>query len=144
MLISELMHMSRPKAEAPRRIEVFTGTGRRRAWSADEKAAFVAESHVAGETVCGEARRHGPTPQQLFTWRRVARLRRGALERAEPLFVSAVVEGSSSRQVRQPEYISAALMSSIELEIDGIIVRIGRDAAAGTIGAVLRALKAAA
>ena len=53
MLISELMHMSRPKAEAPRRIEVFTGTGRRRAWSADEKAAFVAESHVAGETVCG-------------------------------------------------------------------------------------------
>ena len=53
MLISEPMHMSKPEAEALRRIEVFTGTGRRRAWSADEKAAFVAESHVAGETVCG-------------------------------------------------------------------------------------------
>jgi transposase len=136
--------MSKPEPEGPRRIEVFTGTGRRRAWSADEKAAFVAESHIAGETVCGVARRHGLTPQQLFTWRREARLRSGALKHADPVFVPAVVEGSPSKQVRQPECRSAALVSSIELEIEGIVVRIGRDAPAATIVAVLRALKAIA
>jgi transposase len=53
MSISEPMHMPKPDTEAPRRIEVFTGTGRRRAWSPEEKAAFVAESHVAGETFGG-------------------------------------------------------------------------------------------
>jgi transposase len=87
MSISEPMHMSKPGSDGPRRIEVFTGTGRRRTWTVEEKAAFVAESHVAGETVCGVARRHGLTPQQLFTWRREARLRSGGLEGADPLFV---------------------------------------------------------
>jgi transposase len=140
MSISEPMHMSKSGSEAPRRIEVFTGTGRRRAWSAEEKAAFVTESHVAGQTVCGVARRHGLTPQQLFTWRREARLRNGA--EAEALFVPAVMDGSSSRQVREFADRSVALRSSIELEIDGILVRIGRDAPASTIVAVLRALKA--
>jgi transposase len=60
------------------------------------------------------------------------------------LFVPAVVDGSSSVQVRQLADRSAALLSSIELEIDGIMVRIGRDAPANTIVAVLRALKAGA
>lgn len=144
MSISERMHMSKPGPDAPRRIEVFTGAGRRRTWTVEEKAAFVAESQVAGETVCGVARRHGLTPQQLFTWRREARLRSDALEDAEPSFVRAVVDGSCSTQVRQPENRSAALQSSVEIEINGIIVRIGRDAPAGTIVAVLRALKATA
>ena len=144
MSISEPMHVSKPGPDAPRRIEVFTGAGRRRTWTVEEKAALVAESHVAGETVCGVARRHGLTPQQLFTWRREARLRSDALEGAGPSFVRAVVDGSCSTQVRQPENRSAALQSSVEIEINGIIVRIGRDAPAGTIVAVLRALKATA
>jgi len=59
--------------EPVRRIEVFTGAGRRRNWSAEEKATIIAESYVEGETVCAVARRHGLTPQQLFTWRRLAR-----------------------------------------------------------------------
>ena len=60
-------------AEPVRRIEVFTGAGRRRSWSGEEKAAIIAESYDAGETVCAVARRHGLTPQQLFAWRRLAR-----------------------------------------------------------------------
>lgn len=144
MSISEPMHMLKPGPGAPRRIEVFTGAGRRRTWTAEEKAAFVAESYVAGETVCGVARRHGLTPQQLFTWRREARLRSDAPEDAEPSFVRAVVDGSSSPPVRRPENRFATLQSSVELEINGIIVRIGHDAPAGTIVAVLRALKATA
>ena len=62
MSISEHKHMPEPV----RRIEVFTGAGRRRSWSAAEKAAIIAESYGAGETVCAVARRHGLTPQQLF------------------------------------------------------------------------------
>src|SRR5947209_13463763 len=66
------------KPETVRRMEVFTGTGRRRRWTAEQKARIVAESHGCGETVCAVARRHGLTPQQLFGWRREAR--RGAEE----------------------------------------------------------------
>jgi transposase len=52
-----------------RRIEVFTGAGRRWVWSAEEKAQIVAEAVTSGESVCAIARRHGLTPQQLFGWR---------------------------------------------------------------------------
>jgi transposase len=58
MSISELMH----RPERARRLEVFTGAGRRRNWPADEKAAIVAESYAPGRTVCGVARRHGTHP----------------------------------------------------------------------------------
>src|SRR5260370_24397156 len=60
------------KPQAVRRLEVFTGTGRRRAWTAEQKARIIAESFEADETVSAVARRHGLTPQQLFGWRRAA------------------------------------------------------------------------
>ena len=53
----------------PRRIEVITGVERRRKWSAQEKAAIVAESLAEGAVVSAVARRHGLNPQQLFGWR---------------------------------------------------------------------------
>src|SRR5450755_1092846 len=68
---TELTHMS--EAPPARRIEIFTGAGRRRAWPESVKAAIVTESEIAGASVCAVARRHGLTPQQLFTWRRQAR-----------------------------------------------------------------------
>ena len=55
------------------RLEIFTGAGRRRAWTAEQKAAIVAESLEDGALVSHVARRHGLTPQQLFAWRRQAR-----------------------------------------------------------------------
>jgi transposase len=74
MSISELK--AKPSTVEPvQRFEVFTGAGRRRTWSAEEKARIVAKSYDAGETVCSVARRHALTPQQLFTWRREARRR---------------------------------------------------------------------
>ena len=85
MSISEHKHMPEPI----RRMEVFTGAGRRRSWSAADKAAIIADSYGSGETVCGVARRHGLTPQQLFSWRRLAR--RTGLSSAT-IFVPAVVE----------------------------------------------------
>ena len=56
-----------------RRIELITGTGCRRRWSTDDKARIVMESLEPGVSVSDVARRHGLSPQQLFTWRRKAR-----------------------------------------------------------------------
>lgn len=56
---------------APPRIEVFTGTGRRWRWDAEQKALIVEYSYA---TSVGEASaRHGVSKAQLFNWRRAAR-----------------------------------------------------------------------
>ena len=51
---TELLPKSKP--EPVRRLEVFTGTGRRRAWSAEQKGWIIAESYQSGETVSAIAR----------------------------------------------------------------------------------------
>jgi transposase len=60
----------KPMSELARRLEIFTGAGRRRRWGADQKAVIVAESVGGSESVSAIARRHGLTPPQLFAWRR--------------------------------------------------------------------------
>ncbi len=62
--MSKLEHMHVP--EGPQRFDVFTGAGRRRRFSSAEKAAIVEESYGDGTSVCGVARRHGLTSQQLL------------------------------------------------------------------------------
>ena len=89
--MSTLDHTLKPEATAVRRLEVITGTGRRRRFSEDFKAGIVEETLVPGAVVSEVARRHGLTPQQVFTWRRQAR-RPVASEAEAPQFVPAVVE----------------------------------------------------
>jgi transposase len=131
------------------RVEVFTGTRRRRPWSDEEKARIVAESYAGdGVTVCDVARRNGICPSQLFTWRR--QLRRPMTTAEAPLFVPAVIEEatvpapvSASRPVHRPRRARrSASAAPIEVSMDGILVRIGRGADATLIAAVLDALKA--
>ena len=55
-----------------RRIEVITGTGRRRRWDAETKAQLVAESFEPGRSVSEVARCHDMSPSLLFLWRRRA------------------------------------------------------------------------
>ncbi|MBY2918691.1 transposase [Rhizobium leguminosarum] len=71
---------------------MFTGNGRS-GWSDDQKARIIAESCEPSVTVCSVARRHGLTPQQLFTWRRLARKRAEVLSvlGEDPMFAPAVV-----------------------------------------------------
>jgi transposase len=73
MSMSSDDHISRGGVVSARRIEVFTGTGRRREWSPDQKATIIAESYRGEISVCDVARRYGLTPSQLFAWRRAAR-----------------------------------------------------------------------
>ena len=129
-----------------RRMEVFTGAGHRRTWSAEAKAQIVAESYSGLETVCAVARRHGLASTQLFTWRREARSPT-AVSPAMPLFAPVVVDPSMTEPVmveRRPARRGSRRSGDggIELEIDGVTVRVGRGAEAKTVAAVIKALKA--
>ena len=91
------------KPEAVHRLEVITGTGRRRRFSDDYKAGIVEETLVPGAVVSDVARRHGLRPQQLFGWRRQARQPVTTSPETEgPRFVPAVVEAQlPERTVRR-------------------------------------------
>lgn len=139
---TELLPKSKP--EPVRRVEVFTGTGRRRAWAADEKARIIAESYAGGETVSAVARRHGLTPQQLFGWRREARQRAeseaGEISRA---FTPVIVE--ASRRHLDAPIVAARPDGSpmVEIVIGAATVRIPPGIDAVTLTTVLRAVRAA-
>jgi len=147
MSISQLTLTSSDE-EPARRFEVFTGSGRRREWSDERKAQIVGESYVPGVTVCTVARRHGLTPQQLFTWRRLARK---PLEAAPDLdsvtmFAPAVLDVPTKPGMKEPEPARASrrkpVSGAIELEIGGATVRIASGTDAAMIAAVIQAVKA--
>jgi len=144
--VSTLDHTLKLEATSVRRLEVITGTGRRRQFSEDFKASIVEETLVPGAVVSEVARRNELTPQQVFTWRRQAR-RPTASEAEAPKFVPAVVEPalrarpSRGRPHKWRRRVDRSA-GSIEVEIEGVSVRIGRGAEAKTVAAVLRALKA--
>jgi transposase len=133
----ELLPMSEPR----RRLEVFTGAGRRRSWSAEAKARIVAESQAAGASVCAVARRHGLTPQQLFTWRREARQRGTNAAGGAPAFVPVVLEPASAPERPRRARSTAAATPAVEIEVAGLLVRVPPGMDAATIAAVLQAAK---
>ena len=129
-----------PKPLRVRRLEVLTGVGGRRRWSADDKARIVEETLAPGATVSEVARRHDIRPQQLFGWRRAMRI-------ADPepavSFVPAVVETADPEKVDRARSRSARTgRGDIELEFEGVVVRVRRGAEAKTVAAVIKALKA--
>ena len=132
------------------RLEVFTGAGRRRTWSDEDKGRIVAEIIASGQSVSAVARRHGLSPQQLFGWRRELQAAQTARSHAEELqFVPAVLDGApSSQSVRRQRKMLRGQVEPgagmIEVEIDGVTVRVSRGADAKTVRAVLRTLKARA
>lgn len=132
-----------------RRLEVFTGAGRRRRWSDADKAAIVAESYLGTGTVCDIARRHGLASGQLFSWRRQLRkpVDDAATSMSAPLFVPALVEVSPAPiaaptprpTAKRPR--KSRTVPMVEVTIDGASVKIARGADAAMIAAVLGALK---
>ena len=143
MSISERNDKSNDAAPA-RRLEIFTGAGRRRAWTAEQKTAIVAESLEDDALVSHVARRHGLTPQQLFAWRRRARCRVEA-DVNLPAFAPVVVGESSVAQ--SPDVgenkTGDARPHSIELDIDGSSVWVWSGAEVAMVRAIIGALKAA-
>jgi transposase len=146
--VSMLDHTLKP--EAVRRVEVITGPGRRRRFSEDYKAQIVEETLAPGAVVSEVARRHRLSPQQLFGWRRQARQPAEATAGEDaPLFVPVVVDAALPapavrRRGRGRTWQMDRTAGVIEVEIDGVTVRVGRGAETKTVAAVLRALKAGA
>src|SRR5258708_1752613 len=130
--------------EPVRRVEVFTGAGRRRRWSAEDKARIVTEIVTSGASVSAVARRHGLSPQQLFGWRRQLRESAVGLSDAEDLqFVPAVVDvggpapaGGGARQ--RPPRKTRADIGMIAVEGDGRTTPGGRGRGANKISSGVR------
>ncbi len=58
-------------SEEYQRIELITGTARRRRWSTEQKLRIIDESFEPGETVSSAARRNGVAPNLVYRWRRL-------------------------------------------------------------------------
>jgi transposase len=130
--------------EPVRRLEVFTGAGRRRKWSGEDKARIVAEIVASGDSVCSVARRHGLSPQQLFGWRRQLREAAGGHSQEDevqfvPAVVDAVVPAPTAPRERKAVKADSGI---IEIEVDGITIRAGRGADTAMIASIVQALKA--
>ena len=141
-----------PVSRSAQRFEVFTGAGKRREWPPEVKASIVAECYSGRDGVSAVARRHGLDPSQVYAWRRDLRKQLEAkgviLPSAEPeavAFVPAVIEPGAvpdPAPTRRPRRRRRTAAAAVELEIDGVAVKIGRGADVGVIAAVIEALKA--
>ena len=137
---TELLLKPKPEPEPVRRLEVFTGAGRRRRWSSEQKARIVSETYETGETVSAVARRHGLTPQQLFGWRRNARPRVGKPACESRAVFAPVVVDAARPCAAVP---IARTHTVIEIVIGSATVRIPAGIDAVTLQTVLCAVKAA-
>ncbi|MER9178296.1 transposase [Mesorhizobium sp. M0955] len=111
----------------------------------DDKARIIAETLEPNAIISEVARRYGLRPQQVFAWRREARKQVASVQQDSPAFVPAVVtapEPVAKRPAKQRKRQATRDAGMIELEIDGIAMRVGRGADTKKVSAVIRALKA--
>ena len=137
---TELLLKPKEQPEPVRRLEVFTGAGRRRRWPLEEKERIVSETFETGASVSAVARRHGLTAQQLFAWRRAWRDRSdsGAGE-SNTAFAPVVVDAVRPCTAAP----IAPTQPLIEIVIGTATVRIPPGIDVATLQTVLRAVRAA-
>lgn len=131
--MSTLDHTLEPEVTTVRRLEMITGTGKRRRISEDDKARVVEETLAPGVVVSHVARRYGLTPQQVFTWRREARERAAA---SKAVCFAPVVLATPPAADTGTEAVT------IEVVIGAATIRIPPGADATMLKLVLRAVKA--
>jgi len=121
--------------EPPRRVEVLSGmAGRRRLWTLEQKLALVADMEHC-ENIAAFARERDVSTALLYTWRRELRYAVEASQmppRHDPMFVPVI--GPASAPVSND--------GTVEVEIGGTVVRIGRNARTDLAVAVIKALQA--
>ena len=125
--------------ETFQRIEVISGTGRRRKWSRRRKESIVLETLEEGASVSEVARRHGVDVSQVFKWRRDAGLRSRPSASEPVMFAPLLIE---QKDAPQPEQREAAPLPPglIELELAGARARIPVTAGREVILAVIDGL----
>lgn len=115
------------------RMSALEGPTGRRSWPDDEKDRIVMESLAPGARVCDVARRHGMTPQQLSTWRGLAKKGKLALAETpgtEATFAVLAVDDAIPRQST----------GAIEIEAAGVVLRLSPDTPAARIAEIAVAL----
>ena len=121
------------------RVDIRTGVGLRRRWSAEEKGRIVAESYAPGAVASEVARRHEITSQHLFAWRKAARQGQLVLPaEAVPMFVPIMTALPEADAATKPSG-----SGSIAIEIAGVVVRAEPGVNLNWLRDVLRAVKAA-
>ena len=139
MSMSSDDHIAKGGVVSARRIEVFTGAGRRREWSPDQKATIIAESYRGEISVCDVARRYGLTPSQLFAWRRAARQQIASpAGPKESVFVPAFVDAAEGAAAGD----AAEELPLVGFDLEGASVWVCRGADIEIVRAIIRALKA--
>jgi transposase len=128
-MLDDMLEPPRPV----RRLEVITGSGGRRRWSADEKARILEEAMAPGAVVSEVARRHGMSPQHLFTWRREAK-RRATDDR---LTFTPVVVAPETPQAT----LATGCGAVIEIVLASAVVRVPPGTDASALMMVLHALQ---
>lgn len=133
---------------AVQRIEVITGAGGRRTYSAEEKIRLVGEAHGGRGAVAAVARRHGVCTSLIYRWRR--QLKSGELSVEAPAFVPVrVFEGPSSASIVAPAPTGVAEPApSVErrtalVEVvlaNGRVLRVAEDIAPATLRRLVGAL----
>ena len=135
------MHQDRHEADPYRRIELITGTARRRQWTIEEKAAIVAESTRPGVNIAEVARRFGVNRGLLQTWRRKAI---GEAPVFVPLRVEGMVAAADNNKDRPDAPRSVAVGTDVstrpgtlEIESGGMRVRFSGPIDATTLRLVM-------
>ena len=135
------MHQDRHEADPYRRIELITGTVRRRRWTNEEKTAIVAESAQPGANVAEVARRFGVNRGLLQTWRRKTIGERSVFV---PLRVEGIAAATDDNKDRAsaPRSVAAetdvaTLPGTLEIESCGMRVRFSGPVDATTLRLVM-------
>ncbi len=115
------------------RLDVIAGPTGRRRWPDEVKARIVAETLEPGVRVNDVARRHGVQPQQVTAWRRLARQGKLVIPAdGEVEFAALMVEAPEAAIERA---------ATVEIDANGVVIRLPADASAERIGAIARALR---
>ena len=128
------------RAPVTRRLEVLSGPERRRRYSDEEKAALVSETFRTGVCTADLARRRGLHPQQLYTWRRLARRGELALRDYDmPMFAPVVATEPDTAEPVGPQSGDDHLLV---LELGEVRLRIGPAVPPERVAALVAALRA--
>src|SRR4051812_19035435 len=145
-------HHDRHTRASDQRLELITGGKRRRARSAREKAAIVAEAFAPGANVAKIRRHHG----LLFSWRRQVRRARPSPvadatsdEGRDPVFVPVEIEGPVGSPAGPiisdtPSPIPHVAAPVIEIVMPAGTVRVPTGVDAATLATVMTTLWALA
>ena len=127
--------------QRPHRFEIITGEAGRRSHDDGFKGRLVALTLASGSCVADVARAHGIHPQLLYTWRRQAKTGKlvlPALDAQE--FAPVVVDDDVSVPSLQSPAPDGET-SAIEINADGITVRLPLDMPAFRIAEIAAALR---